>query len=51
MRVQVTLTGEKAHRFQELRDRLEEQLGYEPTRPEVVGLLMASDVDVDDILQ
>jgi len=50
VRVQVTLTGGKAERFRRLRDGLEEQLGYRPSRPEVVGLLMADDVDLDEIL-
>ncbi|MFB6171071.1 MAG: hypothetical protein ABEJ23_00955 [Haloarculaceae archaeon] len=51
VRVQVTLTGEKADRFRELRDALEDQLGYRPSRPETVGLLMAADVDVTAALR
>jgi hypothetical protein len=51
VRVQITLTGEKSQRFQELRDELEEQLGYRPSRPEVVGYLMGqTDVDRYDRL-
>lgn len=51
VRVQVTLTGDKADRFRELRDDLEDRLGYRPSRPEVVGLLMASDVEINEILR
>lgn len=36
----VTLCGGRARRFREIKDELEEQLGYEPSNPEIVGRLM-----------
>jgi hypothetical protein len=45
----LTLYGGKARRFREIRDELREQLGYEPSKPEVIGLLMAGYDDIDDI--
>lgn len=36
----LTLCGGQARRFREIRDELEEQLGYEPTKPQVIGRLM-----------
>lgn len=36
----VTLYGGKAERFREIKNALEEELGYEPTNPEVVGHMM-----------
>lgn len=49
MREQVTLCGESAEQFSELRDDLEEQLGREPSNAEMVRLMM-SYFDADDIL-
>jgi hypothetical protein len=39
MRIDITLRGEKADRFQEVKAELAQELGYEPDRPEVVVLL------------
>lgn len=36
----LTLCGGQARRFREIQEELEEQLGYEPTKPQVVGRLM-----------
>lgn len=40
-KIPVTLYGPKADRFEEIQSELEDDLGYEPTRPEVIGQLMA----------
>jgi len=37
----IKLYGGKSNRFQEIKEDLEENLGYEPSNPEVIGLLMA----------
>lgn len=37
----IKLYGSKGDRFENIKDDLTEQLGYEPSNPEVVGLLMA----------
>lgn len=37
----IKLHGERAERFQELKDRLEEHLGYRPSNAEAAGLIMA----------
>lgn len=37
----IKLHGERADRFSELKSRLEEHLGYEPSNAEAVGLIMA----------
>lgn len=34
-----TLSGGRARRFREIRDELEQELGYEPSKPEVIGRL------------
>lgn len=36
----LTLYGGRAERFREIREQLEEEYGYEPSKPEVVGELM-----------
>jgi len=36
----LTLYGGKAERFRELKEDLENRLGYEPTKPEVIGHLL-----------
>lgn len=41
MTVHIKLYGEKGERFTEIKEELTEQLGYEPSNPEVVGILMA----------
>lgn len=45
----IKLYGDKSDKFERLKEDLTEQLGYEPSNPEVVGLLMAS-ADLDTIL-
>ncbi|WBE14028.1 hypothetical protein CWS96_gp24 [Saline Natrinema sp. J7-1 virus 1] len=40
MRVQITLTGEKAAEYTERKERLEKRLGYEMSHPEAFGMLM-----------
>ena len=36
----ITLSGGKARRFREIKDRLEAEFGYEPSNPDVVAELM-----------
>lgn len=36
----IKLHGGQARRFRELREDLEEELGYTPTRPRVIGHLL-----------
>ncbi|AGB36136.1 hypothetical protein [Natronococcus occultus] len=38
----IKLYGSKSDRFEEIKHRMEERLGYEPSNPEVVGLMMAT---------
>ncbi|MHC3438695.1 hypothetical protein ACYJ1Y_11500 [Natrialbaceae archaeon A-gly3] len=45
----IKLYGDKGDRFEEIKADLTRELGYEPSNPEVVGLLMAA-VDVDELL-
>lgn len=40
-RISISLYGDRADRFEEIRDQLEERLGYRPERPEALGHLMA----------
>jgi hypothetical protein len=40
-RTQITLHGDRSELFRDIRDDLEEEFGYRPSRPEVVGYLMA----------
>lgn len=37
----IKLYGTKGERFEQIKAELQEELGYEPSNPEVVGLLMA----------
>lgn len=37
----IKLYGGKGERFEEIKAQLAEELGYEPTNPEVMGILMA----------
>jgi len=39
-REDLTLYGGQAERFRELRDELEDELGYRPTRPRTLGHLL-----------
>lgn len=41
MPVSVKLYGGKKERFEEIKEDLAGELGYEPTNPEVLGVLMA----------
>lgn len=44
----IKLYGSKAERFEDIKQELSKQLGYEPSNPEVVGILMAGvDEDMD----
>lgn len=38
----IKLYGGKQERFEEIKASLSEQLGYEPSNPEVIGFLMAN---------
>jgi hypothetical protein len=40
MTVHIKLYGGKADRFQEVKASLTDQMGYEPSNPEVVGMLL-----------
>lgn len=40
MRIDIPLHGERAERFREIRAQMEENRGYRPSRPEVVGELI-----------
>jgi hypothetical protein len=42
MTVHVKLYSGKAERFEEIKTQLARELGYEPTNPEVLGVLMAN---------
>lgn len=37
----IKLYGGKATRFEEIKDQLENDLGYKPSNPEVTGMLMS----------
>ena len=39
-KIPITLYGAQADRFEEIRDELEDEYGYEPKRPQVVAELM-----------
>lgn len=49
MRHCITLTGGKADRFEQTLDDLEDELGYRPSKPEAVGLLMAAYDDAGSV--
>jgi hypothetical protein len=42
MPTNITLYGNKEARFREIRDVLEDEWGYRPDRPEVIGWLMGN---------
>jgi len=44
MRVQITLTGERAEEYLTRKELIDEALGYETSHPEAIGLLMNSAV-------
>lgn len=44
----IKLSGGKAERFEEIKNQLQDELGYEPTNPEVVGVLMGMYTGDDD---
>lgn len=49
-RIDITVRGDKAEQFQNLKRDLAERLGHEPSRPEVLGILMAEyDDDLDGL--
>ncbi|TYL37884.1 hypothetical protein CV102_14235 [Natronococcus pandeyae] len=48
MTTSIKLYGMKADRFEQIKADLTVQLGYEPSNPEVIGLLMAS-FDEDEL--
>lgn len=41
MTVHIKLYGTKGDRFEEIKAAMTEHMGYEPSNPEVVGMLMA----------
>ena len=41
VKIDITLRGEKADCWVEIIDDMTEDLGYQPSRPEALGLLMA----------
>jgi hypothetical protein len=41
MPTHIKLYSEKQNRFEEIKRHLADELGYEPTNPEVIGFLMA----------
>lgn len=48
MTVHIKLYGTKGDRFEEIKRELTKHLGYEPSNPEVVGILMGN-VDTDQL--
>jgi hypothetical protein len=44
----IKLHGEKAERFRELHDRVEERLGYRPSKAEALGHIMAEFPERDE---
>lgn len=42
MTTHIKLYGEKAERFEAIKSEMSEKQGYEPTNPEVIGLLLAT---------
>lgn len=42
MTVHISLRGPKAERFEDVKDAMVEELGYEPSNPELVGMLMGN---------
>lgn len=41
MPTHIKLYGGKKERFEEIKNDLRDELGYEPTNPEVIGIIMA----------
>lgn len=41
MPTHIKLYGGKQERFEEIKQELRNELGYEPTNPEVIGIVMA----------
>lgn len=41
MTVHIKLYGGKGQRFEEIKETLEREFGYEPSNSEVIGILMA----------
>lgn len=41
MPTHIKLYGGKRERFEEIKQELRHELGYEPTNPEVIGIVMA----------
>jgi hypothetical protein len=51
MRIDITVRGERAQRWEDVVDAIEDDLGYRPSRPEALGLLMAEwDDDLNGVL-
>lgn len=48
MPVHLTLSNSKADRFERIKEELAEDLGFTPSNPEVIGILMAS-LDLNDL--
>ena len=48
MTVHIKLHGEKADRFEEIKRTVASELGYEPSNPETLGIIM-SQVDTDEL--
>jgi len=42
VKIDITIRSEKAARWQEVMESIEAELGYRPTRPEALGILMAN---------
>jgi hypothetical protein len=49
MPTHIKLYGDKEERFEYLKSRIEEEMGYEPSNPEVIGHIMAGWNDEDSI--
>lgn len=47
MTVHIKLYGSKEERFEEIKEELTKELGYEPSNPEVVGILMGK-IDLEE---
>ncbi|MFC4406173.1 hypothetical protein [Haloarchaeobius iranensis] len=41
-KVDITLRSEKADRWNEATDELDDRLGYRPSQPEALGIILAS---------
>jgi hypothetical protein len=40
MRLKITISGDQARRFQEIREEIEKETGHDVTRPRVISELM-----------